>query len=53
MKTEKIEASKTAIVLVETQHDFLKPGGSMYPSIAGQLESRRVVPNLVDLVNEA
>ncbi len=23
MKTQKIEASKTAIVLIETQHDFL------------------------------
>ena len=53
MKTQKIEASKTAIVLIETQHDFLKPGGAMYPSIAGQLEARRVIPNLVDLVNEA
>ena len=40
MKTQKIEASKTAIVLIETQHDFLKPGGAMYPSIAGQLEAR-------------
>jgi nicotinamidase-related amidase len=53
MKTQTIEASKTAIVLIETQHDFLKPGGSMYPSIAGQLEERRVIPNLVDLVKEA
>ena len=53
MKTQKIEARKTAIVLIETQHDFLKPGGAMYPSIAGQLEARRVIPNLVDLVNKA
>jgi len=53
MKTQKIEASKTAIVPVETQHEFLKPGGAMYASIAGQLEARRVIPNLVDRVNEA
>jgi nicotinamidase-related amidase len=53
MKTQKIDASKTAIALIETRFDFLKPGGSMYPSIATKLEERRVIPNLVDLVNEA
>ncbi len=42
MKTQKIEASKTAIVLIETQHDSLKPGGAMYPSIAGQFPFRTV-----------
>ena len=36
----KIEAAKTAIVLIEPQYDFLKPGGSMYQFIAEQLEKR-------------
>lgn len=48
----KIEAAKTAIVLIEPQYDFLKPGGSMYQFIADQLEKRQVIPNLVTLVNE-
>lgn len=50
---KKIDAKKTAIVLIEPQYDFLKPGGSMYQFIAEQLEKRKVIENLVNLVNEA
>jgi nicotinamidase-related amidase len=53
MSAQKIEASKTAIVLIEPQYDFLKPGGSMYQFIAEQLEKRKVIPNLVDLIGKA
>jgi len=53
MKKQKIEACKTAIVLIEPQYDFLKPGGSMYQFIAKQLAKRKVIPNLVNLVNKA
>lgn len=53
MKKQKIEACKTAVVLIEPQYDFLKPGGSMYQFIAEQLKERRVIPNLVNLVNKA
>lgn len=49
----KIEAAKTAIVLIEPQYDFLKPGGSMYQFIADQLKERNVIQNLVTLVNRA
>lgn len=49
----RIEAKKTAIVLIEPQYDFLKPGGSMYQFIAEQLEKRKVIENLVNLVNDA
>lgn len=52
-KAPKIEAAKTAIVLIEPQYDFLKPGGSMYQFIEKQLEKRNVIPNLVDLINKA
>ena len=53
MAKQTIEAAKTAIVLIEPQYDFLKPGGSMYQFIAEQLEERQVIPNLVDLVKSA
>lgn len=53
MAKQMIEAAKTAIVLIEPQYDFLKPGGSMYQFIAEQLEKRQVIPNLVDLVKSA
>jgi len=53
MAKQKIEAAKTAIVLIEPQYDFLKPGGSMYQFIADQLEKRQVIPNLVALVSKA
>jgi nicotinamidase-related amidase len=53
MSETRIEAAKTAIVLIEPQYDFLKPGGSMYQFIADQLEKRKVIENLVSLVNEA
>ncbi len=52
-KAPKIEAAKTAIVLIEPQYDFLKPGGSMYQFIEKQLEKRNVIPNLVDFINKA
>lgn len=49
----KIEAAKTAVVLIEPQYDFLKPGGSMYQFIEKQLEKRNVIPNLVDFIDKA
>ncbi len=52
-KQQKVEAAKTAIVLIEPQYDFLKPGGSMYQFIADQLEKRQVIPNLVSLLKKA
>lgn len=53
MKGTKIPANKTAIVLIEPQKDFLKPGGSMYQFIKEQLEKRNVITNLVELINKA
>jgi nicotinamidase-related amidase len=53
MSKHKINAKSTAIVLIEAQYDFLKPGGSMYQFIAEQLEKRQVIPNLVNLVAKA
>jgi nicotinamidase-related amidase len=53
MQKYKMEKSKTAIVLIEPQYDFLKPGGSMYQHIAKQLEKRNVIQNLAHLLTEA
>ena len=53
MEKIRIEAAKTAIVLIEPQYDFLKPGGSMYQFIEKQLGERNVIGNLVDLIAKA
>lgn len=49
----KLDASKTAIVLIEPQHDFLKPGGTMYQYIKDQLAERNVIGNLQKLLDGA
>lgn len=49
----KIPASKTAIVLIEPQNDFLKPGGTMYQYIKDQLAKRNVIANLQNLLTKA
>lgn len=48
-----IKANKTAIVLIEAQNDFLKPGGAMYEFIKDQLKERKTIEKLVDLVDRA
>ena len=47
-----IVAGKTALVLIEPQNDFLKPGGTMYEFIKEQLKKRDVIQKLVDLTNK-
>ena len=49
----KLDASKTAIVLIEPQNDFLKPGGTMYQYIAEELARRNVIGNLQKLLDGA
>ena len=49
----KLDASKTAIVLIEPQNDFLKPGGTMYQYIKEQLAERNVIGNLQKLLDGA
>jgi nicotinamidase-related amidase len=53
MSVKKIPASKTAIVLIEAQNDFLKPGGTMYAHIKEQLAKRHVIANLQKLLANA
>lgn len=49
----KLDASRTAIVLIEPQNDFLKPGGTMYQYIKDQLAKRNVIGNLQKLLEGA
>ncbi len=53
MSNVSIPAKKTAIVLIEPQNDFLKPGGTMYQYIKEQLEKRNVIANLQRLLSNA
>ena len=48
-----LDISKTAIVLIEAQNDFLKPGGTMYQHIKDQLAERNVIGNLQNLLKRA
>lgn len=47
-----IPASKTAIVLIEPQNDFLAPGGTMFAYIKDQLAERNVIANLKGLLDD-
>ena len=49
----KLDASKTAIVSIEPQNDFLKPGGTMFQYIKDQLAQRNVIQNLQKLLDGA
>ena len=46
----KLPASKTAVVLIEPQNDFLSPGGTMYAHIRDELARRNVIDNLAELL---
>jgi nicotinamidase-related amidase len=48
-----LDGKKTAIVLIETQNEFLTPGGAMNSLIQEQLLRRHVVENMQNLVSQA
>lgn len=47
------KASETAIVLIEFQYDFCKPGFPLYPGIEAILKGYNVIENTVELVRRA
>lgn len=47
------KASETAIVLIEFQNDFCKPGFPLYPGVETILREYNVIENTVELVREA
>jgi|YelNatPaOPRAMG01_1025707.scaffolds.fasta_scaffold45097_4 nicotinamidase-related amidase len=47
------KAKETAIILIEFQNDFCKPGFPLYPGVEKILTENRVIENTVELVKEA
>lgn len=47
------KASETAVVLIEFQNDFCKPGFPLYPGIEAVLKGYGVIENTVELVKKA
>ncbi|MFX0112959.1 MAG: cysteine hydrolase [Candidatus Hodarchaeota archaeon] len=47
------KADETAIVLIEFQKDFCKPGFPLYPAVEGQIKENKTIENTVDLVKKA
>lgn len=48
-----LKASETAIVLIEFQNEFAKPGGKNYEYVKDVMEKNKTIPNTVDLVAKA
>lgn len=53
VSARRYKASETAIILVEFQNDFCKPGGALYPLVEKMLKELRVIENTVDLCRRA
>jgi ureidoacrylate peracid hydrolase len=53
MSLPKLKARETAIVLIEFQNDFCKPGFPLYPGVEPILTKNRVIENTVEVVREA
>lgn len=47
------KANETAIVLIEFQNDFCKPGYPLYPGVEAVLKGYNVIDNTVELVKNA
>lgn len=47
------KAGETAIILIEFQNDFCKPGFPLYPGIETILKEYKVIENTVELVRKA
>ncbi|MGQ9458656.1 MAG: cysteine hydrolase family protein [Anaerolineae bacterium] len=44
---------ETAVVLIEFQNEFCKPGGGLYEAVKDVIEKNQTIPNTVDLVQKA
>ncbi len=44
-----LKAKETAIVMIEFQNDFCKPGFPLYPGVEQILKEYRVIENAVEL----
>lgn len=50
---KEVDSTKTAIVLIDDNNDFLSEHGKLYGAVKEVLERNQVIPNINDLVNEA
>ncbi|MFX0066125.1 MAG: cysteine hydrolase [Candidatus Hermodarchaeota archaeon] len=46
-------ASETAILLIEFQNDFCKPGFPLFPAVEKQIKENNTIENTVDVVKKA
>jgi len=49
----KYKANETAVLLIEFQNDFCKPGFPLYPGVEKVLKENKTIENTVDLVKKA
>ena len=52
-KDQTLKANETALVLIEFQNEFAKPGGKNYDYVKDVMEKNKTIPNTVDLVAKA
>jgi nicotinamidase-related amidase len=48
----RVDAETTAIVLIEYQNDFVKPGGAQHDAVAGVMQSTNMLANTLTLVKD-
>ena len=48
-----MNASKTALVLIEYQNDFTSPGGSLHDAVKGVMDSTNMLENTKDVLTKA
>jgi nicotinamidase-related amidase len=48
----RVNAETTAIVLIEYQNDFVKPGGAQHDAVAGVMQSTNMLANTLTLVKD-
>lgn len=48
-----MDPKKTAIVMIEFQNDFIKPGGAQHEAVRGVMESTGMLSNSIKMVRES
>jgi hypothetical protein len=47
---EKLDLSKTALLLIEFQNEFTSEGGKLYPAVKPCMDNNNMLPNTIDFV---
>lgn len=48
-----MDPKTTAVVMIEYQNDFVKPGGAQHESVRGVMESTGMLANSLELAEES